>query len=53
MGKSCLHFKLLAALGKTILEQLIANSVLEVTRRDGKQRREDVAEPHCAISLRR
>jgi hypothetical protein len=35
MGKSCLYFKRLADLDKTILEQLIANSVLKVTRRYG------------------
>jgi len=33
MGKSCLYFKRLADLDKTVLEQLIANSVLDVTRR--------------------
>jgi hypothetical protein len=35
MGKSCLYFKRLADLDKTILEQLIANSVRDVTRRYG------------------
>ena len=35
MGKSCLYFKRLADLDKTVLEQLIASSVLKVTRRYG------------------
>jgi hypothetical protein len=35
MGKSCLYFKRLADLDKTVLEQLIANSVQEVRRRYG------------------
>jgi len=35
MGKSCLYFKRLADLDKTVLEQLVTNSVLEVTRRYG------------------
>ena len=35
MGKSCLYFKRLADLDKTILEALVANSVLKVTRRYG------------------
>jgi hypothetical protein len=35
MGKSCLYFKRLADLDKTILEQLVASSVLKVTRRYG------------------
>jgi hypothetical protein len=35
MGKSCLYFKRLADLDQTILEQLVANSVLGVTRRYG------------------
>jgi hypothetical protein len=35
MGKSCLYFKRLADLDKTILEQLVANCVLKVTRRYG------------------
>jgi Domain of unknown function (DU1801) len=35
MGKSCLYFKRLADLDKTILEQLIASSVLKLTRRYG------------------
>ena len=35
MGKSCLYFKRLADLDKTVLEKLIASSVLEVTRRYG------------------
>jgi len=34
-GKSCLYFKRLADLDKKILEELIAKSVLEVTRRYG------------------
>jgi hypothetical protein len=35
MGKSCLYFKRLADLDKTVLEQLLANSVVEVERRYG------------------
>ena len=35
MGKSCLYFKRLADLDATILEQLIASSVLKLTRRYG------------------
>jgi hypothetical protein len=35
MDKSCLYFKRLADLDETILEQLAANSVREVTRRYG------------------
>jgi Domain of unknown function (DU1801) len=35
MGKSCLYVKRLADLDKTILEALVTNSVLEVTRRHG------------------
>src|SRR5262245_13704267 len=35
LGKSCLYFKRLADLDKAILEELVANSVLEVTRRYG------------------
>jgi hypothetical protein len=35
MGKSCLYFKRLADLDKTVLEQLVANSVREVKRRYG------------------
>jgi hypothetical protein len=35
MGKSCLYFKRLTDLDKTVLEQLVANSVLKVTRRWG------------------
>jgi Domain of unknown function (DU1801) len=35
MGKSCLYFKRLAELDETILAQLVANSVREVTRRYG------------------
>jgi hypothetical protein len=33
MGKSCLYFRRLADLDKTVLEQLIADSVAEVKRR--------------------
>ena len=33
MGKSCLYFKRLADLDTTILEELIANAVLDATRR--------------------
>lgn len=35
MGKSCLYFKRLADLDKSVLEQLVANSVAEVRRRHG------------------
>ena len=35
MGKSCLYFRRLADLDKTVLEQLVANSVGEVKRRYG------------------
>lgn len=35
MGKSCLYFKRLADLDKTVLEQLVANSVEDVKRRYG------------------
>jgi hypothetical protein len=35
MGKSCLYFKRLADLDKTVLEQLIANCVVDVKRRYG------------------
>ena len=35
MGKSCLNFKRLSDLDKTVLEQLITNSVQEMTRRYG------------------
>ncbi|MEX2029657.1 MAG: DUF1801 domain-containing protein [Anaerolineales bacterium] len=35
MGKSCLYFKRLADLDKTVLEQLVANCVGEVRRRYG------------------
>jgi hypothetical protein len=35
MGKSCLYFKRLADLDKTVLEQLVANCVRDVTRRHG------------------
>lgn len=36
IGKSCLYFKRLSDLDKTVLEQLIKNSVQEVKRRYGK-----------------
>ena len=36
MGRSCLYFKRLADLDRTILEQLVANSVGELKRRYGK-----------------
>lgn len=32
-GKSCLHFKQLADLDKSVLEQLVAGSIAEVRRR--------------------
>lgn len=35
MGKVCLYFKRLADLDKSVLEQLVANSVAEVKRRYG------------------
>jgi len=35
MGKSCLYFKRLADLDKTVLEQLVANSVVDMRRRYG------------------
>src|SRR5262245_6518267 len=35
MGKSCLYFKRLGDLDKTVLEQLVANSVGDVKRRYG------------------
>jgi hypothetical protein len=35
MSKSCLYFKRLADLDKNILEALVANSVLKLTRRYG------------------
>jgi hypothetical protein len=35
MGKSCLYFKRLADLDKTVLAQLVANSVVEAKRRYG------------------
>jgi hypothetical protein len=35
LGKSCLYFKRLADLDETVLEQLVANSVVAVTRRYG------------------
>jgi hypothetical protein len=33
MGKSCLYFKRLADLDKSVLEQLVANSIADVRRR--------------------
>jgi hypothetical protein len=35
MGKSCLYFRRLADVDQTVLEQLVANSVLSITRRYG------------------
>lgn len=35
MGKSCLYFKRLADLDKSVLKQLVANSVADVKRRYG------------------
>jgi hypothetical protein len=35
MGKVCLYFKRLADLDKSVLKQLVANSVAEVRRRYG------------------
>ena len=35
MGKVCLYFKRLADLDKSVLEQLVANSVAEARRRNG------------------
>lgn len=35
MGKSCLYFRRLADLDRSVLEQLVANSVAEVRRRYG------------------
>ena len=35
MGKTCLHFKRLADLDKSVLEQLVANSMAEVRSRYG------------------
>jgi hypothetical protein len=35
MGKSCLYFKRLADLDKTVLEQLVVNSIAECRRRYG------------------
>ena len=37
MGKSCLYFKQLADLDKSVLEQLVAGSVAEVRRRYGSR----------------
>ena len=37
MTKCCLYFKQLADLDKSVLEQLVAGSVAEVTRRYGKR----------------
>jgi hypothetical protein len=39
MGKSCLYFKRLADLDKTVLEQLVADSTVGVKRRYGPGRR--------------
>ena len=39
MGKTCLYLKRLADVDKTILEELVANSVLGVTRRYGTSSR--------------
>ena len=39
MGKSCLYFKRLADLDKTVLEQLVANSIVDMKRRYGAVRR--------------
>ena len=36
MGKACLYFRQLADLDKSVLEQLVTNSVTEVRRRYGK-----------------
>ena len=36
MGKSCLYFKRLADLDRSVLEKLVASSVAEVRRRHGK-----------------
>lgn len=38
MGKSCLYFKRLADLDKTVLERLVANSVADAKRRYGASR---------------
>ena len=38
MGKSCLYFKRLADLDKTVLEKLVANSIVDVKRRYGTSR---------------
>lgn len=35
MGKSCLYFKRLADLDRSVLEKLVVDSVAEVRRRDG------------------
>ena len=35
MGKACLYFKQLADLDKSVLEQLVTNSVADVRRRYG------------------
>ncbi|HEY0152833.1 MAG TPA: DUF1801 domain-containing protein [Longimicrobium sp.] len=35
MGKTCLYFKRLSDLDRSVLEQLVANSVAEVERRHG------------------
>lgn len=36
MGKSCLYFRQLADLDKSVLEQLVAGSIAEVRRRHGQ-----------------
>ena len=38
MGKSCLYFKRLADLDRSVLEKLVASSVAEVKRRYGQHR---------------
>jgi hypothetical protein len=35
MGKACLYFKQLADLDKSVLRQLVTNSIAEVRRRHG------------------
>jgi hypothetical protein len=42
MGKVCLYFKRLADLDKSVLEQLVANSVAEVRERHGDWNRTSV-----------
>jgi Domain of unknown function (DU1801) len=43
MGKVCLYFKRLADLDKSVLEQLVANSVAEVRERHGDWKRTSVS----------